>query len=424
MYTVSPRHFAEQMAALRAAGANVITVADLVESWEEQEVLPPRTTVVTFDDGRSEAMMWADPILQEAGFSATMFVIGAAVEEPGVFYATEDQLRSYAGSGRWDLQAHTYGSHVLHTTDDGDLPALTSLRPGESIEGYRHRIRRDLDDGDRIVREVSGRDPVGFAYPFGAHGTERANDPRIEEVLRSELAARYSVAFHQDDQDSLAANSCVDPRLDLRRLTVGDVGAREFLDRLEALWGRTEVPTRCTGGRPAARSPMGGGAEAPSHRGSTADVDRLSRLAATELAGGERPATLTGGAMGQSGARDPSAPGPTGLVLDPAHVQPDLARQVRQQQGAGSTQPPAAVAPQPAASRPPPVTTMPQPAPTTTVAPQPTTTTVPRPTTTTVPRPTTTLLPPPPPPTTTTTSPPIPTTTLCFRGNGNGRKPC
>lgn len=405
LYTVTPEHFAEQMAVLKAADANVVTASELVELRRKGRVIPPRTVVITFDDARAEAMSWADPVLEDAGFRATMFVIGDKVDDSGAFYAGRDRLEEYARSGRWDLQAHTFGSHVMQDTDAGSLPALTSRRPGESLDGWRARITEDLARGDRVIRELTGRRPVALAYPFGAHGTERTNDPRIERELRRIVQGRYDAAFHQDDQRTVPAVTCGDPETELRRLTVPNVPGTDLLRRIRDMEDRTEVPEHClpegrrtvpSNGDPTA-STVGERPDAPS-----TDDRRAALASAVDLGGPDGgptsggpvavPATMLVGATDRAtstgtpaaGGGRPTTPAPTTIVTPPA--------------------------PTPTTT---PVTApRPTPAPTTTVPVAPPTTRPPATTTTTIARPPTTA-----PPATTTTVP-------CTRGNGNGRRPC
>src|SRR5439155_687201 len=139
--------------------------------------LPARAVMLTFDDGRAEAMLWADPLLADAGARATMFVITQAAGSRGIFYASWNQLKQYAASGRWDLESHTAGLHFRQTVAGGrQLPALASLKAGETIGGYTHRVQADLAAASAELEKETGERPVAFAYPFGDYGAERTND--------------------------------------------------------------------------------------------------------------------------------------------------------------------------------------------------------------------------------------------------------
>lgn len=233
-FVVSAKRFGEHLATLRAAGMNTVTAADVAAAFTGGPVLPPNAVMLSFDDGRSDAMMFADPLLKQAGMAATMFVISGAASEPGVYYASWDKIEGYAKSGRWDIQSHTAASHREHAVAGaGSLPALTSLARGESLEEYRIRVREDLRDANDAIEKRTGRRPVAFAYPFGAYGADRSNDPAIIDVLREEVASEYQVAFQQDDQETVPVLTADQDHLLLRRVEVENWSGLQLLQRID-----------------------------------------------------------------------------------------------------------------------------------------------------------------------------------------------
>lgn len=232
-FVVSAKRFGEHLATLRAAGMNTVTAADVAAAFTGGPALPPNAVMLSFDDGRSDAMMWADPLLKQAGMTATMFVISGAAEEPGVYYASWDKIEGYAKSGRWDIQSHTAESHREHdAAGAGSLPALTSLAKGESLEEYRIRVREDFQEASDAIENHVGRRPVAFAYPFGAYGADRSNDPAIIDVLREEVAREYRIAFQQDDQDTVPVLRADQDHLLLRRVEVENWTGLQLLQRI------------------------------------------------------------------------------------------------------------------------------------------------------------------------------------------------
>lgn len=246
-FSLTDEEFGEHLAALKAAGMQSVTTRDIVDAWNGKKELPEKAVLITFDDGRADAMMWADPLLEEAGMKATMFVISGAAERRGLYYVDWEKLEKYQSSGRWELQPHTHSLHVEHETGEGLLPALTSLKEGESIEEYKERIEADFETADALLQEHTGTRPVAFAYPFGAYGAERTNDPRIQEILRAELEERYELAFHQDEQESIPLATCEQDPYGLRRLSVEPWSGEELLTKIKEASERVEGVT-CAGG--------------------------------------------------------------------------------------------------------------------------------------------------------------------------------
>jgi peptidoglycan/xylan/chitin deacetylase (PgdA/CDA1 family) len=382
-FVVSPRRFGEHLATLRAAGMQAVTATDVARASAGGTPLPDNAILITFDDGRADALMFADPLLDEAAMKATMFLISSATDRPNLYYAGWDRIEDAARSGRWDIQAHTHDSHRESDAAGGArLPVLTSLAPGESLAEYQVRIAGDLDRNDAAIEAHVGRRPVAFAYPFGAYGNDRSNDPRIREVLRNEISHRYAVAFHQDEQESVPLlDPTRDDRAGLRRLEVGDWSGAELLGRIA---------------RAAGTRPVGEGAGAP-----PAEI----MAPPTELVA---PPLIDDRPEGPTQSRD----------VRPARLRPSAPRTVAIGGPTTTTGPPATVTSDPSS------TSGTESPPTTTTEPPTTTTTESPTTTTTEPPPTTTTTEPP--GTTTTTRPPGSTTTTSTEKpcRGKGGKSC
>lgn len=226
---VSPERFAEHLAAMRAAGMHFVTARDVAAAFAGDASLPDRAVLITFDDGRSDAVLFATPLLRQAGARATMFAITRAADAAGSpYYASWDDLDPEV----WDVQSHSAGLHRSQETPDGELPALTSRAEDESRPEWSERIRADLDEADRTIEAETGHRPVAFAYPFGAYGADRTNDTVLRSLLTVELGRRYRLAFHQDDQETVAPFGPRSPALGIRRLEVGDWSGEELVARL------------------------------------------------------------------------------------------------------------------------------------------------------------------------------------------------
>lgn len=238
-FAISPDRFAEHLASLRAAGMQFVTAAQVAAAFAGGPPLPPNAVLITFDDGRTDALMWATPLLEAAKAKATMFVIADSAAAGGAYYAPWDDLEEV--DHVWDIQSHTAALHVEQEVGNGpSLPALTSRAEGESLDDYRRRVKADLDRADAAVDRHTGRAPVAFAYPFGAYGgDERTNDTRLRLALAEELQGRYQLAFHQDGQDGIRLALPTGDRLGVRRLEVGDWTGAELVRRIAACARRT-----------------------------------------------------------------------------------------------------------------------------------------------------------------------------------------
>jgi peptidoglycan/xylan/chitin deacetylase (PgdA/CDA1 family) len=150
---VMPRDsFAQQMEYLKNNNYHVISLADLQSFLAASTPIPPRSVVITVDDGFRSGYDIAYPILKSHGFKATFFVytdfVGAG---RALSWAQLNELRA---SGLVDIQSHS----KTHTS--------FSLRPGES-PAYGSRLAAEIDQPQALLqRQLNERVRV-FAYPYG-----------------------------------------------------------------------------------------------------------------------------------------------------------------------------------------------------------------------------------------------------------------
>jgi peptidoglycan/xylan/chitin deacetylase (PgdA/CDA1 family) len=142
---VPPRLFAAQMTTLWRAGWRTIDTATLAADLATGILPPPRTFVVSFDDGYADGFTEAYPILKHLGFVATYYVVTGRLGRPDQL--TRDQLSEMAAAGM------EIGDH---TVDHVNLTAL-----------WGRTLRHEIDGARSAILRTVGEAPVSFAYPFG-----------------------------------------------------------------------------------------------------------------------------------------------------------------------------------------------------------------------------------------------------------------
>jgi peptidoglycan/xylan/chitin deacetylase (PgdA/CDA1 family)/GT2 family glycosyltransferase len=173
-YVVPARRFARQMAMLKRCGYSVIGLDEYVDCRRAHGFPPPRSIVITFDDGYVDNDTVARPILERFGFPATAFLISAA--EGRNEGAAEPSLR---GRPVLDLSRarQLLGGEIrfgAHTRTHPDLTTLEQAAVDAEVRGSREELERALGVPVRT-----------FAYPFGALS---------ESVRRSVQRAGFSSA--------------------------------------------------------------------------------------------------------------------------------------------------------------------------------------------------------------------------------------
>jgi peptidoglycan/xylan/chitin deacetylase (PgdA/CDA1 family) len=159
---VSPERFELQLGRFADGGYVGLTFAE-AERRRRAGTLPPRSLVVTFDDGFA-SIAAARPVLERFGYPASVFVVGdfldsgRLLEWPGIdhWLATEhrDELRPISEAELRQLQGEGWeiGSHTM------SHPSLPDLRDEDCL--------RELTRSRELVAERFGS-CVSVAYPYG-----------------------------------------------------------------------------------------------------------------------------------------------------------------------------------------------------------------------------------------------------------------
>jgi peptidoglycan/xylan/chitin deacetylase (PgdA/CDA1 family) len=143
--------------ALRLAGYRTITFAQYLDYRAGRGQLPRRPILLTFDDGYATVFETAFPVLQRAGFVATIFIVTGQINGTNVWDADErqqrllsaEQIRALHGAG-FEIQSHT----VNHAR----LPDVSADVAFSELVDSRTDLERLLGVPVRVI-----------CYPFAAH---------------------------------------------------------------------------------------------------------------------------------------------------------------------------------------------------------------------------------------------------------------
>jgi peptidoglycan/xylan/chitin deacetylase (PgdA/CDA1 family) len=145
-YVVPVAAFEQQLDWLATEGFRTISLHDLAESRAGRSVLPSRAIILTFDDGRSDAVKVVLPSLRKRGMRATFFIITGRVGEPG--FLTWEEVRALAAAGM------EIGSH---TRTHPRLPDLADDAAEKELKDSKSRLEAEI-----------GRPVEVLAYPYNA----------------------------------------------------------------------------------------------------------------------------------------------------------------------------------------------------------------------------------------------------------------
>jgi peptidoglycan/xylan/chitin deacetylase (PgdA/CDA1 family) len=154
---MSKELFLKHMEYLYENGYHVITLEELKNFIFNKIPLPPKSVMVTFDDGYLSNYKFAYPILKQFNYKALLFIIsgGIGVEDQPYRHDNLDMLSWLQVAASTDV--FTYGSHTnaLHYATDG----VTGLI----------KASQEAADADLKMSLKHVQDRTIFAYPQGRY---------------------------------------------------------------------------------------------------------------------------------------------------------------------------------------------------------------------------------------------------------------
>ncbi len=185
--TVHPQQFREHLDFLRSNGYTTVSLYEIYLALTQGHRLPPNPIALTFDDGYSDHLYTAMPLLREYGFKGTFFIITGFADEQRNGYLNWEQVQQLGASGM-EIAAHSK-THPDLRGRNHDFLVYEMLGSLESIKvnlGYTQ---------------------VAFAYPMGRY------DDATLDVLRQTEALLAVTTEH-------GATHTTDGRYEMRRLRI------------------------------------------------------------------------------------------------------------------------------------------------------------------------------------------------------------
>jgi peptidoglycan/xylan/chitin deacetylase (PgdA/CDA1 family) len=171
--SIEPALFEKHLQEIKDRGLAVISMNDFLAWRRGEKEIPPKSVLITIDDGYVSGLTEGVPRLKKFGYAATFYIYTNYVNVGGKSM-TWAQLAQVRDEG-FDIGCHTI-SHL----DLRKKPAKTQFAD------YEAWLKNELEASRQILEEQLGIRVTTLAYPFGLHS------PKVHEAVK---AAGYEAAF-------------------------------------------------------------------------------------------------------------------------------------------------------------------------------------------------------------------------------------
>ena len=161
--SVAPKNFEAQLQYLAENGYTPINLYELHAYLRSGRPLPPKSVVLTFDDGYMDNYTEAFPLLKKYKMTGTFFVVSDFASSSNPAYMRWPQIKEMSDAGM-NIESHSR-AHTDLRTRHGDFQGL---------------VWDTLPVLDQI-EQVTGKRPRFFCYPFGKY------DDAVIRMLKSEF---------------------------------------------------------------------------------------------------------------------------------------------------------------------------------------------------------------------------------------------
>ncbi|SEL41416.1 Polysaccharide deacetylase [Colwellia chukchiensis] len=158
--SISPQQFSKHMQYLKDNNFKVIALSELMQALKQQQPLPDKSVVITFDDAYLDILTNGKPILDKFGYPFTIFINPGIVEHSTGQYLSWQQLKAMADDG------------VIIANHGMEHDSLARIPEGMSQQQWLAQNRKSLLAAEKMIEQHTGQSWRYFAYPYGEYSPE------------------------------------------------------------------------------------------------------------------------------------------------------------------------------------------------------------------------------------------------------------
>lgn len=197
--SVSLKVFSAQMKFLVDNNFNVIDLDDFLEIKKNKRQIPPKTIILTFDDGYANNYINAFPIISKYSFKAVISVITEYIDKNIPFPWLNQSLLEEEDDKKLKLPL---SMKQLKTMNDHGLSIASHTRSHRSLSRLDKRdVMMEIRESKKNLEDSLGKKVKYFTYPYGSWGDYDKEDKRIVESAGYEAALSTKVGANNIESD-------------------------------------------------------------------------------------------------------------------------------------------------------------------------------------------------------------------------------
>jgi peptidoglycan/xylan/chitin deacetylase (PgdA/CDA1 family) len=171
-YAVTPEQFRNQMSLLAREGFTSLTLKEFSEAARGARALPPRSALITFDDGFIDNYLLAWPIAREFAIKLNLFLCTSLL--------AREQVEAFSRPSVADGANRKEFPHLWQPLTWAQVREMGAAEVGVGFHSHTHRnlgklssaeITEDAAKGLALFAAELGVAPECFAFPYGHYGS-------------------------------------------------------------------------------------------------------------------------------------------------------------------------------------------------------------------------------------------------------------
>ncbi|MED5018722.1 polysaccharide deacetylase family protein [Paenibacillus chibensis] len=220
---VAKKQLEQQLEVLNDQGYQTISQQDILDFYQKGKALPDKALFLSFEDGRNDSELFAQPLLEKYNFKATFLSYANKMGDSDGKFVQPKEMKKMMKTGYWELGTNGYRLSYINIFDrNGSYlgqKTENEMRNKTSIAYYNHYLMdfiRDenmipLENRDQMDARIQGdydkmrtiyTQKLGFVPPvymiMHANTLYGSMNPLVAEVNDENIRKLFGMHFNRD----------------------------------------------------------------------------------------------------------------------------------------------------------------------------------------------------------------------------------